>query len=55
MICVAGVAAEGVKCTEHVPLASAQLVGENVPAPLAVNVTVPVGDEPDTVAVHVVA
>ena len=29
-----------------------QLVAENVPAPLAVNVTLPVGTAPVTVAVH---
>jgi hypothetical protein len=46
------VAAEGAYETEHVPEDSVQREGENVPAPLLAQVTVPVGDVPVTVAVH---
>ena len=40
--------------TEHAPEERLQEEGENVPFPLDNQVTVPVGEEPVTVAVHVV-
>ena len=44
----------GVYETEHAPEERLQEEGENVPAPLLDHVTVPVGEEPVTVAMHVV-
>jgi hypothetical protein len=44
----------GVYETEHAPEERLQEEGENVPAPLAHHVTIPVGEDPVTVAMHVV-
>jgi hypothetical protein len=52
VIVIGVVAAEGVYETEHAPEDSVQREGENPPAPLLVQVTVPVRDMPVTVAVH---
>jgi len=51
-----GVAEEGVYVTEHAPDERVHMeeMGENVPAPVLDQLTLPVGEEPDTVATHVV-
>jgi len=47
------VVVDGVNVTEQAPPESVQVVEEKAPAPEDDQVTVPVGEEPVTVAVHV--
>ena len=54
MIVTGEVAAVGVNVTEHDPEASVHVVDENVPVGVLVQDTVPLGEVPLTVAVHVV-